>query len=402
VIFGFRGAPGGLGQQQRLDRPALVHSAVRLELTFSVRDTGIGMAPDQIERIFQPFSQADASTTRRFGGTGLGLTISANLVRLMGGRMWVESREGKGSTFNFTVPVQACGETANSLWRRTAVPAGENGVVLIADDNRTCRKTLVGLLGRWGFETVEAADGNEAMALVEAARPGAFRAVLLDAEMPGASGWEVAERIAGGPAARRAIVLAPILRMRKEAPGVAAAVTKPVCGLDLWQALGMGTVCEDAELSGGACAPASSAGVPPQRNAQGLRILLAEDNPVNQLFARRLLEKKGHSVTLAMDGEAALRALAAETFDVVLMDLQMPVMDGLEAARRIRERERGSRVHVPIIAMTAHAMSGDREVCLEAGMDGYVSKPIDPRELFATIQAAAEMRGSSGAPCRIH
>ena len=359
-------------------------------LCFSVRDTGIGMAPDAIERIFQPFSQADASTTRRFGGTGLGLTISAGLVRMMGGRMWVESQEGEGSTFYFQAPVDAVEETA-------AIVAAGHGRVLIADDHGVSRQAVARLLQRWGLETVEAADGAEALALLRAAAPGAFLAALLDAEMPGASGWEVAGKIAAEAIATRTIVMAPILARRPEAPGVAAVIPKPVCSRDLWQALGLGRQTAASVVATGP--PANADGTPPERASQGLRILLAEDHPVNQLFARRLLEKHGHRVTLAGDGEAALRALEEDTFDIVLMDVQMPVMDGLEAARRVRERERGTAAHIPIIAMTAHALSGDRDVCLAAGMDGYVSKPVDQRELFAAIEAAAGGRSGSSAAC---
>ncbi|HTX38380.1 MAG TPA: two-component regulator propeller domain-containing protein [Bryobacteraceae bacterium] len=367
---------------------------------FSVRDTGIGMAPKTVERIFQPFSQADASTTRRFGGTGLGLTISAGFVRMMGGRMWVESREGEGSTFYFRVPIAAVEETAGNSWLAAGPLASENRRVLVADDNRTCRKVLAGLLRRWGLEAAEAADGTEALALLRAAAPGTFFTVLLDAEMPGVSGWEVAGKIAAEPLAPRIIVMTPILAQRHEAPGGAAVLTKPVRGRDLWQALGLGRSRQETATGGSTDgAPANPGITLPERRSRGLRILVAEDNPVNQLFARRLLEKKGHCVALVGDGEAALLAMEQESFDIVLMDVQMPVMDGLEAARRVRQRERQSASHIPIIAMTAHAMSGDRDVCLAAGMDGYVSKPVNQRELFAAIQAAADtLPGTNGQP----
>jgi signal transduction histidine kinase/CheY-like chemotaxis protein/ligand-binding sensor domain-containing protein len=367
-------------------------------LTFSVRDTGIGMAAEQCERIFQPFSQADASTTRRFGGTGLGLTISASLVKLMGGRLGVESRPGEGSTFHFTICLGASTSAAATPTAETVAPAGERRRVLIADDSPTCRQILVRLLRRWGLEAVEAADGMEALELVRASVPGSFRAVLLDAEMPGASGWEVAERIAGEPDATPVIVMAPIPARRKQVPGVAAVVAKPVSSRDLWQALGIGAARRAPAVGAETGPVASLAAAQRDRNPEGLRILLAEDNPVNQLFARRLLEKDGHQVTLAMNGEAALRASEEQSFDVILMDVQMPVMDGLEAARRVRGRERGTGSHIPIVAMTAHALSSDREVCLEAGMDGYVSKPVDPRELFAAIRAAIHIpKGSAAA-----
>ena len=211
--------------------------AGKLNLSFSVRDTGIGMAPDKVARIFEPFSQADASTTRRFGGTGLGLTISANLAKLMGGRLWVESREGEGSTFHMAMCADAAPETESAAghWPPQGVAgiAAGNWRILVADDNHTCRTVLAGLLRRWGLDPVEASDGMEALSMLRAAPPGSFRAALLDAEMPGVSGWEVAQEIAAEPIVTRPIVMAPIPARRAHAPGVAAVVTKPVRGRDL-------------------------------------------------------------------------------------------------------------------------------------------------------------------------
>jgi len=388
------------------DRGEIVVSAAgaagqtgRPDLAFSVRDTGIGMAPDQTRRIFQPFSQADTSTTRRFGGTGLGLTISASLVKLMGGRLWVESTPGEGSTFHFTLCADAVTPPAG-LPAVVAPPlAVANGRVLIADDNAACREVLSRLLRRWGINAVEAADGMEALALLRSSSPGSFRMVVIDAEIPGAPGWEVAQTIAREHPATRVIVMAPIPVRREPASGVAAVIPKPVSGRDLWQALGVEPVRGEIALGGPECRPVEApADKGPGQNPERLRILLAEDNPVNQLFARRLLEKSGHSVTIVTDGEAALRALQAQAYDLVLMDVQMPVMDGLEAARQLRERERGTQSHIPIIAMTAHAMSGDREVCLEAGMDGYISKPVNQRELFAAIRAIVPQGDRAGSP----
>jgi two-component system sensor histidine kinase/response regulator len=272
-------------------------------------------------------------------------------------------------------------------WSGKEALAGK-GSVLVADDNSTRRRTLAALLRRWGPVTVEAGSGAEALEILQAAAPGEFQAALLDAEMPGASGWDVAEWIASHALRTRAIVLAPVLASRGETPAAAAVVSKPVSIADLWEALTTQTAGQGAsdEMS---FEPAASSAAPEPR-LPGLHILLAEDNGVNRLFGRRLLEKQGHLVTLATDGEAALEAFQETAFDVILMDVQMPGIDGLEATRRIRELERKSgATPVPIIAMTAHAMSGDREVCLEAGMTGYVSKPVNPRELFAAIQAAA-------------
>jgi CheY-like chemotaxis protein/two-component sensor histidine kinase len=364
------------------------------EMIFAVRDTGIGMTPEAMDRIFQPFSQADASTTRRFGGTGLGLAISASLVRLMGGRIWVESREGEGSTFYFTVRITAVTGPASLPRRGTSVLGGR---VLVADDNGTCRHMLAGLLLQWGMEPVEACDGKEALAQLRDATPDAFRAALLDADMPGVSGWEVAEWMACQSLATRTIVLAPLLARRNHAPGVAV-LTKPACALELWEALAPQTCRPESAPAPQTLTPltAPTASMPP--GPRSLHILLAEDNPVNRLFAGRLLEKKGHRVTLAVDGEAAFRAFEREPFDAILMDVQMPGVDGLEATRRIRESERQHGLPaVPIIAMTAYAMSGDREVCLDAGMNGYVSKPVDPRELFAAIERAVQSETGSPA-----
>ena len=290
-------------------------------------------------------------------------------------------------------------ESAAGHWPPQGVAgiAAGNWRILVADDNHTCRTVLAGLLRRWGMDPVEASDGMEALSMLRAAPPGSFRAALLDAEMPGVSGWEVAQEIAAEPIATRPIVMAPIPARRAHAPGVAAVVTKPVRGLDLWQALGMEASCRETATSRVTHSSPNQIAEQTERDQEGLRILLAEDNPVNQLFARRLLEKNGHRVTLAMDGEAALRALGRDTFDIVLMDVQMPVMDGLEAARRVRERERGTESHIPIIAMTAHAMAGDRDICLKAGMDGYVSKPIDSRELLSAIAGATRTGDSSSA-----
>jgi len=358
----------------------------KVDLSFAVRDTGIGMSPETIERIFQPFAQADASTTRRFGGTGLGLTISASHVRLMAGRIWVESREGEGSTFHVAVPIDMAAREDFPSSEPAALPA-ENGPVLIADDNPTCRRVLAGLLRRWGLEIVEVGGGQEALTLLQASGPDAFHAAVLDAEMPSPCGWEVAEWLACHRVATRTIVLAPILSQRKQSSGIIV-LTKPACSLSLRKALTAPYGAEVTVAGGEAGRPMAVPSSRPEPNIQGPRILLVEDNPVNRLFAQRLLEKKGCRVTTAVDGEAAVRAFEQAPFDAILMDVQMPGIDGLEATRRIREREHRSGANpIPIIAMTAHAMSGDREVCLEAGMNSYVSKPVDPRELLAAIQA---------------
>jgi signal transduction histidine kinase/DNA-binding response OmpR family regulator len=364
-------------------------------LHFTVRDTGIGIPADRLNRLFKAFSQVDQSTTRRFGGTGLGLAISMQLVDMMGGRIWAESEEGKGSTFHFTarfgLPAEVKPET----------PPGEvvklRGLrALIVDDNATNRRILREMLHRWEMAPAEAASGPVALELMEKAhRDGKpFDVVLLDNMMPGMDGFTLARTIM-----RRSDLTGGVLMMlssadrgddaaRCRALGIDAYLTKPVRRLELFHALIEALHSRTAvhEPGGAELAPAPSAF---GRAERPLAILLAEDNAVNQKLATRLLEKRGHEVEAVSCGAEAVAAVRNRSYDAILMDVEMPEMDGFEATRRIRDWESPFGRRTPIIAMTAHAMKGDRERCLAAGMDDYVSKPLRPAELFRTVEAHA-------------
>jgi two-component system sensor histidine kinase/response regulator len=356
------------------------------KLHFSITDTGIGVPPDKHEAIFEPFRQADGSTTRRFGGTGLGLTISATLVRLMGGRLWVESEPGAGSTFHFTVALDVTAAPALQ-----PVPPHLN--VLIVDDNAINQRILAEQVRRWEMMATVVASGRAAVEALTAAaqnqRP--FDLVLLDANMPDMDGFEVAAEIARRPDLAGATVMMLSSsgdygdQARCAEVGIAAYLTKPVYADDLLAAIGRAIGSKPSE-AGSPPATSTAGGLAMGAEGRRVRILLVEDNVVNQRVASGLLTRRGHPVTLAQDGREALARLEHETFDLVLMDVQMPVMGGLEATAAIRLRERVTGRHVRIVAMTAHAMSSDRERCLAAGMDGYLSKPIDPPMLFAVVE----------------
>jgi signal transduction histidine kinase/CheY-like chemotaxis protein len=354
-------------------------------LHFQVTDTGIGVPPEKHATIFEAFSQADGSTTRRFGGTGLGLTISSTLVRMMGGRLWVDSTPGHGSTFHFT---GRFGTTALPESLRPMEPLLAELPVLIVDDNAINRRILHTQLTRWQTRPTAVDSGRAAIqAMRDAARAGTpFTLVLLDVNMPEMDGFDVAAEIATSPELAGATIMmlsssgrhGETTRCREL--GVAVYLTKPIQAADLHEA-----ICR--VLNGEAArqrtpVPAAAIG----GSIRPLRVLLAEDNIVNQRVAVGLLAKRGHDVTVAANGLEALAAFDRTTFDVVLMDLQMPEMGGLEATAAIRERERTTGSHTRIVAMTAHALKGDRERCLEGGMDGYLSKPIDPALLYATLE----------------
>ncbi len=351
-------------------------------LHVAVSDTGIGIPKDKHEAIFGAFSQADGSTTRRFGGTGLGLTISSSLVRLMGGRLWVESEERQGSTFQFTLTLPVAGRLAPSR------ADGVAGVpVLVVDDSDVSRRVLCDALNRWGMTTAAAADAAAAFdMLTVAARAGRpFGLVIVDAGMPGVDGFSLAEQMARSDVRETALLMMLAANGRADDAhrcqqlGIEAHVSKPVRRADLLsavrRALGLEAAVASSRRAGAA-----------ERPRVSLRVLLAEDNPVNQKVAVGLLTRRGHSVHVANNGLDALAAWETASFDVVLMDIQMPEMGGIEATRAIREREALTGRHTRIVAMTAHAMKGDREQYLAAGMDGYISKPIDHRVLMATIE----------------
>jgi CheY-like chemotaxis protein len=360
----------------------------------SIADSGVGIPHDKQQYVFEAFRQADGSTTRQFGGTGLGLAISTRLVQLMGGRMWLESVPHEGSTFHFTVRLgvsDARPEVHSSPVRGARV--------LVVDDNPINRRVLMSWLDRWEMAPVQASSGVEALEAVAAAtaagRP--FTLVLLDVNMPGMDGFEVASRLAADSTLPDATVMmlsssgqsSESARCREL--GVAQYLTKPVDPRELLSAISR-ALARDRMPQPIAMPTATLAQEPPARRA---RILLAEDNVVNQRLAAGILMRRGHDVTVAVNGHEAIAALAAGPFDLVLMDVQMPQMDGFDATRIIRQGEAGTRQRVPIIAMTAHAMKGDRERCLSAGMDDYLCKPIDSEQLLVMVDRIMASRAKA-------
>ena len=362
-----------------------------IDLHFAVTDTGMGIPVDKQRTIFDPFTQVDGSMTRKFGGTGLGLTISSRLVEGMGGRIWVESEPGKGSTFHFTARLGLQKTTA--LRPRPAEPANLRDLpVLVVDDNATNRRILEGMLKSWCMRPTAVEGGHDALAVLEQARKTGktFPLILLDAQMPGMDGFGLTERMKQIPElAGATIMMLTSAGLRGDAArcrelGIAAYLTKPIKQSELLDAilLALGTLPPEAGRTPLVTRHAL------RESRQRLRILLAEDNAVNQTLVVRLLEKWGHAVTVAGDGRAALAAVEKAGFggfDLVLMDVQMPELDGLEATTAIRAKEKASGGHLPIIAMT-HTMKGDRERCLAAGMDGYISKPVQAQELFEAVE----------------
>jgi two-component system, sensor histidine kinase and response regulator len=361
-------------------------------LHFVVEDTGIGIPREKHQAIFQAFSQADGSMTRKFGGTGLGLTIAARLVELMHGRIWVESEVGCGSKFHFTARLERSREAGLFLSEAAREPVALAGVrALVVDDNATNRGLLGELLQRWGMET-EAAGGAQAAldALRQAREAGrGFRLVLTDAQMPEVDGFALAERTKEDPGlAPTVIMMLSSAGQRGDAArcrqlGIAAYLTKPVQSSELRRAITSVLGREE----GAAQSPTLVTRHSLREAPPGVRILVVEDNAVNRLLAVRLLEKQGHRVAAVNNGREALAALEKEEFDLALTDVQMPEMDGFELAATLRAREQATGRHLPLVAMTAHAMKGDRERCLQAGMDAYVSKPIRPSELQETINS---------------
>ena len=359
-------------------------------LHFSVADTGIGIPREKQKLIFEPFAQADTSTTRRYGGTGLGLSISMRLIEMMGGKVWLESEVGRGSTFHFTARF---GTVRHAPAHAGAFdPAGlENLRVLVVDDNATNRHILERTLTYWRMAPVAVSNANAAMELLEHAKAAGapFSLLIADCHMPEVDGFMLVERI---QRSRDLAGLATIMLtsggqrgdgLRCKELGISAYLIKPVLQADLL----------DAVLQ--VLAPGQVAAHPDRlitrhslrEGRTPLRILLAEDNLVNQKLASRILENQGHQVVVAANGAQALGNLEKQKFDLVLMDAQMPVMDGFECTRAIRRLEENTRAHIPIIAMTAHAMVGDRKRCLDAGMDGYIAKPVHAQDLFETIES---------------
>jgi two-component system, sensor histidine kinase and response regulator len=369
-------------------------------LQFEVSDTGIGIAPQNQKLIFDSFSQADSSTTRKYGGTGLGLTISTRLIEMMGGKIWVESDVGKGSHFHFTVRVGAV-DTKVVEVGRIAPPEILRGVKALAvDDNRTNRRILEGMLKRWEMKPTSVEGGEEALAELSAAYKAQtpYGLILLDMHMPKMDGFTLVERIRQMPELSAAIVVmltsaghrGDAARCREL--GISAYLLKPIRQSELREAIAR--VLGAAEQKGAIPLITRYSLHDARDPATVLRVLLAEDNLVNQRLVVRLLEKRGHRVAVAANGREALQALGKESFDLVLMDVQMPEMDGLEATAALRknEKETGSGRHQPVIALTAHAMKGDYERCMAAGMDGYLAKPIRPQELDEMLEKCLAQR----------
>ncbi|MGB2717242.1 MAG: response regulator [Vicinamibacterales bacterium] len=365
-------------------------TADRATLHFAVSDTGIGIAPEKQRQIFRPFTQADSSTTRRYGGTGLGLAIALRLVELMGGQLWVESAEGRGSTFFFTATFE---RTATTPERQTvAKPRALQGLrVLVVDDNATNRRILEEMLASWQMKPTVVSDAAAAVSTLTAAAGtnARFDVLITDCQMPDVDGFMLARQVKR----TRRLARTPIVMlssvgqsddlMRRHRKDINVVLTKPIKHSDLLEALarlfGVATKNGRTEPTAGRIGS----------RARTLHVLVAEDNPVNRKLVTTLLQKRGHTVTAVDNGREAVEAIESvgkRGFDVALMDIQMPEMSGFEAAQAIRERERTRDTRLPIIALTAHAMRGDRERCLDAGMDGYLSKPIDVDELIATVE----------------
>ena len=371
--------------------------ANRATLLFSVRDTGIGIDSEKQEEIFQPFTQADSSTTRRYGGTGLGLAIARKLVDLMGGSLWVDSAIGKGSTFHFTAAFDLERTTKPAADR----PAALEGLrVLIVDDNSTNRRILEEILASWHMRPSSVADSASAMTKMrQSLRAEPFHVVICDCQMPDVDGFALARQIKSDedlektPVVMLTSVGRPEDLARCRRIGVEAILTKPVKHSDLLEAV---SSCVGVSTRRPVDDPTrASVHTTPKRR---LRVLVAEDNLVNRKLVTTLLEKRGHQVRSVENGREALAALdghAKDNFDLVLMDVQMPEMGGLEATRAIRANEGAKSSRLPIIALTAHALKGDRERCLDAGMDGYLPKPIDVNQLIAMVEGFARPSGEN-------
>ncbi len=359
-----------------------------LTVHFSVSDTGIGISKEWQDRIFAAFVQADGSHTRRFGGTGLGLSISSRLVGFMGGRMWVESEVGRGSAFHFTV------NFGKPDPGRARTPVSEprslhDLAVLVVDDNATNRRILRETLLHWHMRPILADSGEGALEIMRhhALAGDRFGLILLDAEMPGMDGFTLLReiqqdsRLSGPP-----IMMLSSLDLKCLSPEFRTSghyVTKPVTRPALLKAI-LTVLRKDREPFREPRSPRL------EKTARSLRVLLAEDNAVNQKVVVRLLEKQGHSVVLASNGREALAAFVREPFDLILMDVQMPEMNGYDTTKAIRGKESGTGEHIPIVALTAHALKGDREICLDAGMDDYLGKPVHLKELTAVLERWGE------------
>jgi two-component system sensor histidine kinase/response regulator len=363
----------------------------KIKLECSVRDTGIGMTPEQAARMFQPFTQADGSTTRKYGGTGLGLAICKKLTEMMGGSIWVKSEAGVGSTFAFTAWFGIGTATA----RPKVVPEALNGArVLVVDDNPGARELLADLLAALPFVVDQVASGEEALAAVRQAKASPYRIVFMDWKMPGMSGIEAARAIKAGGGQAPAVIMVTAfgredVRQEADEAGLHGFLVKPVSPSSLVDAIIQ--VFAPGGAAGERTAGERSHGL------DGMKVLLAEDNEINQQIAVELLEAAGVAVDVAGNGRIAVEKVkSGAPYDAVLMDLQMPELDGISATRAIRGEERFR--DLPVIAMTAHAMVEERERCFSAGMNDHVSKPIEPEVLYRTLARWFRRAGTAAAP----
>ena len=360
-----------------------------VELRFAIRDTGIGIAPEHVESIFKEFTQADSTMTRRYGGTGLGLAISQRLVRLMGGELAVTSEVGRGSEFTFTLSLPV--EPASPI-RTTALAALGGRRMLIVDDNQTNRRILREMLGAEGIKVDEASTAAEGLTAMRSAtsKRAPYDLAILDVQMPDMDGFQLATAVRGERAlARTRLLMLTSAGQRGDGErcrelGIRGYLTKPISRSDLLEALG--TVLAGSAEDVGTTQVVTRHTIVESRRS--LRVLLAEDNPVNQQVAVAMLVKRGHEVHVAGNGREAVDAVRARDYDVVLMDIQMPELDGFEATQAIRAMPKGK--DLPIIGLTAHALSGERERCLSRGMTEYLAKPFKGHELFAMVEGSAE------------
>jgi CheY-like chemotaxis protein/HPt (histidine-containing phosphotransfer) domain-containing protein len=392
---GFRVQGSEVGDQRSAVSTQKLARNGTAELSFCVSDTGIGIPESKVGKVFEAFEQADSSTTRQYGGTGLGLAIVKRLVELMHGRVWIESKVNQGSRFYFTVQLPLCAPPPerDEAPRRSAIRGTR---CLVVDDNATNRRILEEILKSWDMLPTSCGGGAEAL---QALRSGAaagqrFELVLTDINMPGMDGFGLVEAMrADADLAEMTVIILtsgdrPNDASCAERLAVAQRLLKPVKQSELFDAIAAALGMEVGE-------PEAASQQEAQTLVRPLKILLAEDSVVNQRLAVGLLERHGHEIIVANNGQEAINALARQSFDLVLMDVQMPELDGLEATRRIRSREQqAGNGHVPIIAMTAHALKGDRERCLAAGMDEYVSKPIREQQLLAAMRAVLGEKGS--------
>jgi CheY-like chemotaxis protein len=369
---------------------------------FAVQDTGIGIPPDKLDTIFEEFSQADAATTRRYGGTGLGLAICRRLVRMMGGELQVRSTLGAGSEFSFTIPLTV--ETTQSARPAPGIEALHGVRVLVVDDSATNRRIVREMLAHAGMIVDESGDADAALQCLRAAgeRREAHGLAIIDGYMPGRDGFALAQEIrAADPGHRTRLILLTSAGNRGDGQrcreiGVDGYLIKPVSRVELLEAVA--AVLGETGAAGLDAALVTRHSI--EETRRRLTILLAEDNPVNQQVAATMLRRRGHHVDVVDDGQKAVDAVASRRYDVVLMDIQMPVLDGLAATRAIRRLPGGATL--PIVALTAHALDEERDRYLQAGMSAHVTKPFKPHELFAAVEGwkipGPEESASSGKP----